>query len=117
MKAQDPFRKETKNDAGKSSAGVSPAGFSPHDDKVSIRNRGHLPHWEAENATYFVTFRLADSLPRMALRDILFARKDIPSTAAKMGRTISEPERKHLSKLHARRIEKYLDAGVGACVL
>jgi REP element-mobilizing transposase RayT len=117
MKAQDPFRKETKNDAGKSSAGVSPAGFSPHDDKVSIRNRGHLPHWEASGATYFVTFRLADSLPQHALKRILFAREDIPSTAAQMGREISDSERKRLWKLHTRRIEKYLDAGAGACSL
>lgn len=24
---------------------------------------GELPHWEHEGATYFITFRLADSLP------------------------------------------------------
>ena len=25
---------------------------------------GELPHWEQEGATYFITFRTADSLPR-----------------------------------------------------
>jgi REP element-mobilizing transposase RayT len=120
MNGQNPFRKETKegeNAAEKSSAGVPPAGFLPRDDRVSIRNRGHLPHWEAGTATYFVTFRLADSMPQEVLRRILFARKDIPSTAGQMGRTISEPERKRLAKLHTRRIEGYLDAGAGACFL
>jgi len=47
----------------------------------------------------------------------LFAREDIPATAAQMSRKISEPEQKRLIKLHARRIEKYLDAGAGACFL
>ena len=100
-----------------SSAGVPPAGFLSRDDSVLIRNRGHLPHWEAATATYFVTFRLADSLPQETLRRIVFSRKDIPSTAAQMGREISETERKRLMKLHARQIEKYLDAGAGACFL
>src|SRR3989442_4799282 len=31
---------------------------------ATIRTRGYLPHWEHDHATYFVTFRLADSLPR-----------------------------------------------------
>jgi REP element-mobilizing transposase RayT len=120
MNDQSPFRKESKESRGaaeKSSAGVPPAGFLPRNDNLSIRDRGHLPHWEAATATYFVTFRLADSLPQEALKGILFARKDIPLTAAQMGRQISQSERKRLVKLHAHRIEKYLDAGAGACFL
>jgi REP element-mobilizing transposase RayT len=118
MSGKDPFRKEPKKDAAdKSSAGVPPAGFIPLHDIPSIRNRGHLPHWESAAATYFVTFRLADSLPQEVLRRILSARKDIPSTAAQMGRKISVPEQERLAKLHSRRIERYLDAGVGACSL
>jgi len=116
MNGQNPFRKEPGEGASeKSSAGVSPAGFPPRNDIFSIRNRGHLLPWEAAMATSFVTFRLADSLPQNALRNILFARKDIPATAAQMARKISEPERKRLVKLLTRRIEKYLDVGVGAC--
>lgn len=30
----------------------------------STRSRGYLPHLEAQQAIYFVTFRLADSLPK-----------------------------------------------------
>lgn len=120
MSKRDPFRTEPKaaeNAAEKSSAGVSPAGFVPRQDNISIRNRGHLPHWEAATATYFVTFRLADPLPQAVLRKILFTREDIPATAAQMGRPISEPERKRLMKLHTRRIEEYLDAGASGCFL
>jgi hypothetical protein len=29
---------------------------------------GDLPHWRQEGTTYFVTFRLADSLPREKLQ-------------------------------------------------
>jgi REP element-mobilizing transposase RayT len=121
MNDRTPFRHNSRREqsppAKSGGAGVPPAGFPPRDDNVSIRNRGHLPHWEAATATYFVTFRLADSMPQNVLRSILFAREDIPSTAAQMGRNVSETERKQLLKLHSRRIEKYLDAGVGACFL
>ena len=47
------------------SAGVPPAvsGASrPRFGEVTIRNRGRLPHWEKDSATYFITFRLVDSI-------------------------------------------------------
>ena len=100
-----------------SSAGVPPAGFRSRRDGISTRNRGHQPHWESPVATYFVTFRLADSLSHEELQRILFSRKDIPATAKQMARGITEAEQKRLSKLRAPSIEKYLDAGAGACFL
>jgi REP element-mobilizing transposase RayT len=99
------------------SAGVPPAGFCSRQDSISTRSRGHLPHWESARGTYFVNFRLADSLPKSELRRILFARQDIPATAAQIGRGITEVERKRLLELHGPRIERYLDAGAGACFL
>jgi REP element-mobilizing transposase RayT len=118
MQGENPFRIDRRKgtpDSKKSSAGVPPAIFPLSSGTVSIRNRGHLPHWESATATYFVTFRLADSLPQKALQKILFARKDIPATAAQMGRALSDVERKQLKKLNTSRIEKYLDEGVGGC--
>jgi hypothetical protein len=118
MMDEDPFRKDRRIGTAvseKCSAGVPPAVFLQSGSTVSIHNRGHLPHWESAAATYFVTFRLADSLPQKTLQEILFARKDIPATAAQMGRVLSDVERKQLMKLNTSRIEKYLDAGVGAC--
>ncbi|HEX7831858.1 MAG TPA: transposase [Thermoanaerobaculia bacterium] len=32
--------------------------------ELRVRSRGYLPHWEVPGATYAVTIRLADSLPR-----------------------------------------------------
>jgi len=60
-----------------------------------IHTRGYLPHVKAEGATYFVTFRLADSLPQ----DVLDSWRDLP-----------EIER-------AREAERYLDRGAGECLL
>ena len=109
--------KEGASPAERSSAGVSPARFLPADANVAIRNRGHLPHWEVERSTYFVTFRLADSLPNEVLQKLRFDREDIPSTAAQKGRNISESEQHRLLELQTDRIEQSLDAGAGACWL
>ncbi len=66
-----------------------------------IRNRGYLPHWEAEHGIYFVTFRLADSLPQSVIRAL---RVD----------EISKPKEQQRM---AKKLEDFLDRGAGACVL
>jgi len=102
------------------SAGVSPAvsGASrPRFGEVTIRDRGRLPHWEAEGGVYFVTFRLADSLPQPIVESFTAERNDIVKTAERLGREISPSERKRLGELFSKRIESYLDAGTGACHL
>jgi REP element-mobilizing transposase RayT len=93
----------------KSSAGVSPAvaGASrPRYGEVTIRNRGRLPHWEMEAGTYFVTFRLGDSLPQVAL-----AKLEIE--AARLAKDDKEERKKAL----LRQIEICLDQGTGVCWL
>jgi carbamoylphosphate synthase large subunit/REP element-mobilizing transposase RayT len=43
---------------------LSPSTFLPFcPDALIDKTRRHLPHWEQDGCTYFVTFRLADSLP------------------------------------------------------
>jgi REP element-mobilizing transposase RayT len=83
----------------------------------TIRTRGKLPHWEADNAIYFVTFRLADSLPKSVLRAFEFEKNNIIATAQQMGRPLSFSEEKRLEKLFDERIQSKLDAGVGRCLL
>jgi REP element-mobilizing transposase RayT len=103
-----------------SSAGVPPAvsGASrPRFGEVTIRDRGRLPHWEKEAATYFITFRLADSLPQSVLEQIEFEKQNIVRTAASFGRELSLDERKQMAHLSSVRIERYLDSGAGACYL
>ena len=114
------FRPEQKKEHGASrefgGAGVPPAVFLPIGGALKIRSR-RLPHWEVSEAVYFVTFRLADSLPALALKNISSRRADIPATAAQMGRLLTSTERRKLDPLHARKIEKILDAGAGECFL
>ena len=102
------------------SAGVSPAvaGASrPRFGEVKIRDRGRLPHWETDNATYFITFRLADSLPKSVLDRIESERQSIVKTAAQAGRTPSSDERRKIQRLSTPVIERFLDSGAGACHL
>ncbi len=89
------------------SAGVSPAvaGASrPRFGAVTIRDRGRLPHWEMDSGIYFVTFRLADSLPEAVLQQM-------------RRRLSSKLENEDRKRQLARAIERYLDEGTGACYL
>ena len=83
----------------------------------TIRSRGRLPHWEADSAIYFVTFRLADSLPQSVIQAYEFERQDIIATALASGRAFSPSEEQRLERLFSEKIESKLDAGAGHCTL
>ena len=102
------------------SAGDSPAvagATRPRFGEVTVRDRGRLPHWEHNNSTYFVTFRLGDSLPRTVLDRIASEREGILKLAQQQSRPLSASERAHLKRLNSVRIEQYLDSGAGSCSL
>jgi REP element-mobilizing transposase RayT len=102
------------------SAGVPPAvaGASrPRFGEIKIRDRGRLPHWEKDNATYFITFRLADSLPQSVLDRIESERQAIVKTAVGLRRDLSADERARIQRLSTPVIERFLDSGAGACHL
>jgi putative transposase len=74
----------------------------------------HLPHWRQDGATYFVTFRLADSLPQEKLRELAALRTDWErSHPHSDGETAWEG----LSRELMRRVEAWLDQGMGSCAL
>jgi len=79
--------------------------------------RGYLPHRKVEGATYFVTFRLAGSLPQTVLDAYRHERDAIVARAAQFNRPLSGDEQQRLQELHSERIERYLDAGIGECWL
>ena len=83
---------------------------------VSVRNR-RLPHWEAEGAIYFVTFRLADSLPEAILESWRWEREDIPKTAEMLQRDLTWVEEQRMDELYGEQAQVYLDHGEGACQL
>ncbi|MEX2586977.1 MAG: transposase [Actinomycetota bacterium] len=72
-------------------------------DPTSFRTRGYLPHIDAPGAVQFVTFRLADSLPKSVLDEW---RVELTSA--------SDTER---DKEMYRRVESYLDVGHGSQIL
>jgi REP element-mobilizing transposase RayT len=82
-----------------------------------IRTRGRLPHWETEEATYFVTFRLFDSLPRPAVQAYEFERRDILERARQAKRELSQWEHRRLKQIFAQKIDRFLNTGRGACYL
>lgn len=78
---------------------------------VSVR-RANLPHWSLRGVTCFVTFRLADSLPRSALER---PRAEVHAAGA-IGSTPDRRRSRSTRELH-RRIEEWLDRGHGSGIL
>ncbi len=73
--------------------------------------RGKLPHWEVEGGRYFVTVRLADSLPREVVARLQEVHRTLDDVTAKSEAFAA------LQRQYFRLMEKYLDAGAGECVL
>jgi REP element-mobilizing transposase RayT len=97
--------------------GIKDATLNPH--RSGVHSRGYLPHVKREGAEYFVTFRLADSLPKEVLLRY-------ESEQAERLRTIAETRRAGGSctddevtanREFVRKVERFLDSGAGACHL
>ena len=86
--------------------------FNPYANIRHTENR--LPHWQQEGAVYFVTFRLADAVPRR-----LLAQWEDDRNA--WLRVHPEPWSNEVEREYHERfssaIERWLDAGHGACLL
>jgi REP element-mobilizing transposase RayT len=86
--------------------------FNPYGE---IRHTGNrLPHWQQEGAVYFVTFRLADSIPSQLLDQ--WENERGAWLRVHPGPWSAEVEREYHRRFSAA-IEKWLDAGHGACLL
>ena len=82
-------------------------------DGVS-KSRRHLPHWEQPDCTFFVTFRLADSLPQGKLDEIKAERELWLQAHLEPW---SQAEWDDYDNRFGERIQQWLDAGHGSCVL
>ncbi len=93
---------------------LPPPGFVGLDPgkPVTIYHR-HLPHWRQEGASYFVTFRLADSLPQRRLDEMKEERERW--TRAHPAASRDEEETFHRNVVV--KVERWLDQGHGSCVL
>jgi putative transposase len=80
-------------------------------------DRGYLPHWKDAGATYFVTFRLAGTLPKTLLDKFEAERNELVTRARRSGTKPSHAEEQKLRELPSRKIDEYIDAGHGECRL
>lgn len=92
-----------------------PAGFRGLDPgkPVTVYIR-HLPHWRQDGATYFVTFRQHDSLPQDKLHELDALRRE---WERRHPPPQSHEQLEQLSRDTARRMEHWLDQGMGSCRL
>ena len=75
---------------------------------------GSLPHWHQTGKMTFVTFRLCDSIPKSVVDKILLD-YELKLSLNKCGYEKKELELWKWEKYN--RIEKYLDKGIGECLL
>ena len=88
----------------------APPGFHGLRDDLPLRvYQRNLPHWRQDGATYFITFRLNDSLPSSKVESLKLLQIEW-----RADRNIDE---RTFAKLTQERVEKWLDAGSGRCVL
>lgn len=80
-------------------------------------DRGYLPHWKAEDATYFVTFRLVGTLPKVVLDRLKQEQQSEDQRLCRRLGNISDDDKQMLKKKYAAKIGEYLDAGTGECWL
>ena len=87
--------------------------------RSGIHSRGYLPHVKREGASYFVTFRLADLMPKEVL--LRFEREKAERLRTLHAtRTRGEPmmdSEELIARDFRRSVERYLDQGAGACHL
>jgi type I restriction enzyme R subunit/putative DNA methylase len=81
--------------------------------RTGIHNRGYLPHVKVENASYFVTFRLADSLPK----EVLLRFEQEHAAALRQLTPGADRAEEEINRDLRRKIERYLDLGKGECWL
>jgi putative transposase len=102
-----------------------PAGFQGFNPKAAMRSyERNLPHWRQPGATFFLTFRLNDSLPQEVL-------EELEQERAQWRERIAGEQERHQGSIPddtmeeyqaflirlCRRVEKIMDGGHGSCVL
>ena len=112
-RASSPFNRDSgrRNQTGKMP--VLPFQAFDPSSSIAIHNR-NLPHWQQEGRTYFVTFRLADSLPQQKLqqweaeREVWLRQHPHPHT---------DEQQRGFHERFSDRVQQWLDAGYGECWL
>lgn len=96
--------------------------MKPFDPHAPVRiHEMHLPHWRQDGVTYFITSRLADSMPQEKLdqwRDerATWLRARGLGSAEELDK-LPAKERNDFHRHFTAEWHRWLDAGYGACVL
>lgn len=90
---------------------------TPNHLVAGFHSRGSLPHLKRESGTYFVTFRLAGTLPAAVLMQLKAERENILQQALAAKRPLTWSEQEELFRWYSTRVDAYLDAGLGECWL
>ncbi len=89
--------------------------FISFDPSASVAKSGrHLPHWKQDGCTYFVTFRLADSIPQEKQQQWLVEQRE---WVRKNPEPRTSQQEEEYAELFAQRFQKWLDGGHGECWL
>ena len=101
---------------GVQGAGKMPAlPFAAFDPEAPVAIYGrHLPHWRQAGTTYFVTFRLADSIPETKLKQW---EAELARWWEENPEPHSETQRKDYNERFTEQFHVWLDAGWGECLL
>jgi len=92
-----------------------PPHFQPLDwSKPILKHRRRLPHWTQGGATYFITFRLADSLPQAKLDELEHLRAQWEHHHPEPR---SDEDWQQFYRENMQRVDDWLDAGSGECWL
>jgi type I restriction enzyme R subunit len=103
--------------------------FQPFNSRAPMTfYRRNLPHWQQEGCTYFVTFRLADSIPRQIVLAWEAERKNWLAAHGIMGDlhgakfserylAINERDRRAFERRQAHQLLLELDRSHGSCML
>ena len=84
---------------------------------AGFHTRNVLPHLKREGGAYFVTFRLAGTLPAEVLQQFKRERELIVAQALAAKRPLTWHEQEELFRWYSSRVDGYLDAGHGECFL
>ncbi len=78
------------------------------------KTQNHLPHWQQEGSTYFVTWRLKDSIPRDVLERLINEKSNWERSHHKPWTDIEEAE---YHNTFSKESDRLMDMEFGECVL
>ena len=102
--------------------------FTPFSEHKAVRiYRTNLPHWRQDGCTYFVTFRLADSIPKKVLDDwqrekatwLAVHGIEMDQGGQWMTAFLMLPDKQRFTfeNIFNRKLNEYLDRSHGSCLM